>query len=252
MQLERRSRGRCGAPGLAGAAALLVLGSLAHGCSSSPAPAYAPAPEESVRPGVNDSFLDPDLDVDSFVERFEGESREVFAQRHAIVDAMGLRPGAVVADVGSGTGAFLDPLAGAVGPQGRVLALDIAPQFVARLDERARREGLPQVEARLCGENSVDLPRASIDAAFLCDVYHHFEFPRGTMGSIHRALRDGGQVVIVDFERIPGVSSEWVLGHVRAGKDEVVAEMADFGFELVETLDVPGIRENWIGRFRKQ
>lgn len=236
----------------AAGAALLALTGLALGCTSAPAPAYEPPTEESVRPGVNDSFLAADMDVDSFVERFEGESREVFAQRFAIVEAMGLRPGAVVADVGAGTGAFLEPLAGAVGAQGKVLALDIAPQFVERLAERAEREGLPQVEARLCGENTVDLPADSIDAAFICDVYHHFEFPRSTMGSLLHALRDGGEVVIVDFERIPGVTREWILGHVRAGKDEVVAEMADFGFELVEELDVPGIEENWIGRFRAQ
>jgi len=201
---------------------------------------------------VNDSFLDPELDVDSFVERFEGESREVFAQRQAIVDAMALEEGETVADVGAGTGPFLAPLARAVGSSGKLYALDIAPQFVARLAERAAQEGLTRVEARLCSENSVDLPKDSIDAAIICDVYHHFEFPRSTMGSLHYALRAGGEVVIIDFERIPGVSSDWVLGHVRAGKDEVIAEMAEFGFELVEELDVDGIRENWIGRFRKQ
>ena len=54
------------------------------------------------------------------------------------------------------------------------------------------------------------------------------------------------------LQRIPGVSSEWTLGHVRAGKDEVVAEVASFGFELVEFLDVPGMSENWIGRFAKR
>lgn len=246
MHRTRRSRPTTS---LVATPTLLALTWLAGGCTTPQEPAYTPPAEESVRPGVNDSFLADDLDVQTFVERFEGESREVFAQRFAIVEAMGLRAGATVADVGSGTGAFLEPLAGAVGPRGKVLALDIAPPFVARLAERAKREGLAQVEARLCGENSVDLPAHSIDAAFLCDVYHHFEFPRSTMGSIHHALRDGGEVVIVDFERIPGVSSEWTLGHVRAGKDEVVAEMASFGFELVELLDVPGLRENWVGRF---
>ncbi len=220
-------------------------------CASPPAPP-APAPEESVKPGINESFLAEELDVENFVERFEGESREVFAQRQHIVDAIGLQPGQAVADIGAGTGAFLDPLARAVGAEGTVYAVDIAPDFVAHLARRAVDEGHPQIEARLCKEDSVELPRDSIDAAFLCDVYHHFEFPRHTMGSLHDALRAGGQVVIVDFERIPGVSREWTLGHVRAGKDEVIGELESFGFDLVEELDIEGLEENWAARFERR
>jgi SAM-dependent methyltransferase len=213
---------------------------------------YRPGPEASAKPGINELFLAADLEADAFVERFEGESREVFHEREAIVAASGIAPAAVVADVGSGTGAFLGPLARAVGPRGRIYALDIAPGFVEHLAQRAESEGLVQVEARLCSENSIDLPRASVDVAFLCDVYHHFEFPRSSMGSIHHALREGGEVVIVDFERIPGVSREWILGHVRAGKDEVIAELDGFGFDLVEELELPGLVENWAARFRRR
>jgi ubiquinone/menaquinone biosynthesis C-methylase UbiE len=227
------------------AAALTLLS-----CTTPPEP-YAPAAEESVKPGINDSFLVEDLDVANYVERFEGESREVFAHRQNIVDAIGLAPGQTVADIGAGTGPFLDPFARAVGADGTVYAVDLAPDFVAHLTQRAIDEGHPQVEARLCKENSVELPPASIDAAFMCDVYHHFEFPRSTMGSLHYALRAGGQVVIVDFERIPGVSSEWTLGHVRVGKDEVIAEFESFGFDFVEELAIEGLEENWAARFRK-
>ena len=114
------------------------------------------------------------------------------------------------------------------------------------------QDELDPVEARLCSENSADLPADSIDLAFLCDVYHHFEFPRNSMGSLHHALRDGGEVVIVDFERIPGVSREWILGHVRAGKAEVFAELDSYGFELVEELAFDELEENWVARFRKR
>ena len=57
-------------------------------------------------------------------------------------------------------------------------------------------------------DRSVELPAASIDLAFICDTYHHFEFPLRTMESLHRALRPGGQVVVIDFERIEGQSSD--------------------------------------------
>ncbi|MCA8981142.1 MAG: methyltransferase domain-containing protein [Planctomycetes bacterium] len=235
-----------------GLAGLALVACSTLGCSSTrPAPP-APPEEASVKPGINDNFLDPELDVDKFVERFEGESREVFANRAAIVEAIGVRPGSTVADVGAGTGAYTGLFAEAVGLDGTVYALDIAPNFVEHLERRATEEGHLNVVAQLCSERSVDLPPNSIDLAFICDVYHHFEFPRSTMHSLHEALREGGEVVIVDFERIPGVSREWVLGHVRAGKQEVFAELDSYGFDLVEELEFDGLQENWVGRFRKR
>ena len=213
------------------------------------------APESSVKPGINDSFLNPELKVETFLPRFEGESREVFAQREAIVAALPIELGDTVADIGSGTGAFLGPLAQAIGPAfggGKLYAVDIAPTFVEHLAQRATDEGLDIVEARLCSERSVDLPKHSIDVAFICDVYHHFEFPRSTLKSLHQALRPGGQVVIVDFERIPGASSEWILGHVRASKEEVIAEMESFNFKFVEELEIPGLEDNYVARFRRR
>ena len=81
------------------------------------APVLAQTPHES----HNDSYTDPDLDVDSMVDRFESEGREAFDLREAIVAAAGIQPGDVVADIGAGTGAFLDPLVAAVGETGHVV-----------------------------------------------------------------------------------------------------------------------------------
>jgi SAM-dependent methyltransferase len=209
-------------------------------------------PEASVKPGINVNFLDPEMQVEEWIERFEGESREIFTERAALAAVVGLAPGDDVADVGAGTGLFLDPFAAAVGPEGTVYAVDISPVFVEHLRERAAELGLVQVRAHLCSEDSVDLPAGSIDAAFICDTYHHFEYPRHTLASIHRALRDGGEVVIVDFERIPGESREWVLEHVRAGKRQVIGEMSAFGFALAEEVELPGLAENYVLRFRKR
>jgi len=222
---------------------------LCAACAGAPPPL---PPETSVKPGINENFLDPELSVEEWMERFEVESREIFAERDAIARTLQLEPGDDVADVGSGTGLFLEPLAAAVGPEGRVYALDISPVFVEHLAQRARELGLAQVVPRLCAEDSLDLPDGSLDKAFVCDTYHHFEYPRHTLASLHRALRQGGEVVIVDFERIPGVSREWVLDHVRCGKDVVIAEVEAGGFELVEEPRVPGLTENYVLRFRRR
>ena len=232
---------------------LLAIAALSLAACTSPSPhATQSAPEESVKPGINESFLDPDLNVDKYVDRFEGESREVYANRKEIVAAIGIKKESSVVDIGAGTGPHIGLFAQAVGKKGKVYAIDIAPNFVEHLAERARKEGHPQIEARLCSEDSVDLPPNSVDYAFMCDVYHHFEFPRSTMATLHSALRPGGEVIIVDFERIPGVSREWILGHVRAGKQEVIQELQSFGFAWVEDLHIEGLKENWVARFRKQ
>jgi predicted methyltransferase len=211
--------------------------------------AAAPA-EQSVKPGINEDYTDPALDVDRMVARFEAESREIFARRTAIARAVGLAPGMAVADVGAGTGVFTDFFAKDVGPMGRVYAVELSPKFVTLLRERAAARGLAHVTAVQCTERSTELAPGSVDVVFLCDTYHHFEYPRATMGSIHRALRPGGRLVVVDFERIPGVSRQWTLDHVRIGKQEVVAELQSFGFRLLEELDV-GLEENYYLRFER-
>ena len=149
--------------------------------------------EKSVRPGINKSFQKPD--VKKFVERFEREGREVFDQRDRLVAACNIKLGMTVADIGAGTGLFTRLLSARVGPQGRVYAVDIARKFIDHIEQTCERDGIKNVTGVVCSQSSVKLPEDSIDIAFICDVYHHFEFPYKTMRSIYRALRPGGQVV---------------------------------------------------------
>lgn len=207
--------------------------------------------EASVKPGINDEFLKPDLLVEDWIGRFEIESREVYHCRDQIVSLLDIKPGMAVADIGAGTGLYMQPFAEAVGQQGRVYAVDISEAFVHHLERRAKKLELDQVEVVRCAEDSVNLPEASIDLAFICDTYHHFEFPKSTLASLHRALKPGGRVALIDFERIPGVSREWILGHVRAGKDVFGQEIAAAGFEKVKELTLAGLKENYFVIFRK-
>jgi len=219
---------------------------------AAPSGATTPAADgESVKPGINEKFLDPDLDVDQWVQRFEVESREVVAARDEIVAELKLAEGDRIADVGAGTGLFVAPFARAVGGTGKVYALDIAPKFVERIEMLARHEGLEQVDAMVCGQQDVRLPPSSIDTAFICDVYHHFEYPADSLRSIFKALRPGGELVVIDFERIPGKSDDWTLGHVRAGKEVFREEIERAGFQFVEEPKLDGLKDNYFLRFRR-
>ena len=215
-------------------------------------PATAQTPkEESVRPGINEKFLDPDLKVDDWLKRFEVESREVFHAREAVLAACKLKPGMRYADIGAGTGLYTRMFAGAVGKDGWVFAVDINGAFLHHIQARAEQEGQENITAVLCPEDSVSLPPESIDLAFACDTYHHFEYPKSTLASLLRALKPGGSLVVVDFKRIEGESSEWVLGHVRAGEEVFRKEIEEAGFNFAEKLEVPGLVENYFLRFTK-
>ena len=192
---------------------------------------FAMAQEESVNPGINDSFQNPD--VEQFKERFEVESREVYHLRQQIVEACGIKPGQTVADIGAGTGLFTQLFSKAVGPDGRVIAVDIAQNFLDHIQQTTREAGEQNVETLLCKPDSTELPPDSVDVAFICDTYHHFEFPHKTMASLFKAMKPGGRVVLIDFIRIEGQSSEWTLSHVRAGQEVFEKEIVQAGFKKV-------------------
>ena len=209
---------------------------------------------ENIPSGINDSFLDPNMNVEQFIKRFEVESREVFACRSQILEAIQLKPGLAVADVGAGTGLYLRPLSRSVGDEGKVYAIDIAPKFVKHLRDRANEEKLGHVDVVLCSDRDVKLKGNSIDRAFLCDVYHHFEYPEGSLKSIHRAMRTGGKLILVDFHRAPDVSPErkqWLQGHIRAPLETFKQEIIDAGFQFEEQVAIDGFSENYLLRFSK-
>jgi len=156
-----------------------------------------------------------------------------------------------VVDVGSGTGLFLKPLAEAVGVAGKVYALDISPDFITALKQRAKLENLEQVEVRLSKERSVELPSLSVDAAFVCDTYHHLEYPQHVLFSLFKAIRPLGSMYVVDFERVPGSSRQWVLDHVRCDKRTVIKEIEQAGFVFEGELPVSGLKENYVLHFRR-
>lgn len=206
------------------------------------------AQDASVRPGINDPFRDPD--VPGFQEAFETESREVFAQRDVIVKACELKRGATVADIGAGTGLFTRLMAKEVGPDGKVVAVEIAQKFLDHIETTSRETGLENVATVLCKDDSVELEPNSVDVAFICDTYHHFEFPQKTLASIHKALKPDGKLIVIDFRKVEGESTDWVMKHVRAGQDVVEKEIAEAGFEKTgEAAEL--LKENYMAFFRK-
>lgn len=204
--------------------------------------------ETSVRPGINKTYADPN--VKDAIHRFEGESREIFQKREAIVAACGIRPGMAVADIGAGTGLFTRLFAPQVGPTGKVYAVDIAKKFIDHIEETCREQKLSQVVGIVCTSTSTELPADSIDLAFVCDTYHHFEYPFKTLASIHKALRPGGRLVVIDYRKEKGVSSDWTMNHIRADQKTVAEEVCRAGFRLLD--EPPLLKDQYMLRFKRQ
>lgn len=205
------------------------------------------AQEKSVRPGINAPF--EKAEVKDYLQKFEGESREIAANAKAIIAACKLKPGMTVADVGAGTGLFTRKFAIEVGEKGKVLAVDISSTFLKHIQKTCEEGNIKNVETIQCDQFSTKLPKASVDLVFICDTYHHFEFPQRTLESIHDALRPGGKLVLIDFHRIEGKSSDFVLGHVRAGQEVFVREVSAAGFKAVGEEKL--LKENYFVRFEK-
>lgn len=231
----------------------LMLGVLLLGTSVSVSGCAGSGPDrpDDLPRNINEVFLDEELDVEKFVERFEGESRAVYAQRFAIVDALDLSPGDVIADIGAGTGFFSFLFAEAVGETGRVQAVEISPRFLDHLRAETERRGLANVEVVEGTTSSVELPTGETRIAFICDVYHHFESPMDSLASLYEAIEPGGELVLIEFHRIEGVTNEFIFEHVRAGREVFQAEIEAAGFRYADEIELEGLDDNYVLRFTR-
>jgi len=232
----------------AGFLGICLAAAIATAIAADAPQSHGPAPYPAA---MNKKFTAPHVDIQQFVKRFENDSRDIYVKREDILQRVALRSGDAVADIGAGTGLFTLLFAERVGNKGVVYAVDISPAFVKYISERAKQHGHERiVKTVLNNPGSAELPPASIDVAFLCDTYHHFEQPEKMLVSIHRALRSGGRMILIDFD-LRKDASEYVRQRARAPKEVYFREIAAAGFELIDTKDVPGIRDNFYAEFQR-
>ncbi|KPK56304.1 MAG: hypothetical protein AMS22_01735 [Thiotrichales bacterium SG8_50] len=222
---------------------LIALAILACSCAA----ATLQAQESSVRPGINQPYQQPDYD--QWVNVFEQPGREVYERRAYIIDQLQLRPGMHVADVGAGTGFFSMLIAEEVGESGHVFAVDIAPEFIDKVVTRAAANEVRNLSGIVNSPRSSGLEENSLDLVFLCDTYHHFEFPYDMNQSLYRALKPGGLLYVIDYRKQEGRSSSWVMGHVRTDEAAVIVELTDAGFRFDKPI--AGLEQNFFLRFVK-
>ncbi len=138
-------------------------------------------------------------DPERWAAVFDDPERDSWQKPEEVLRFLTVREGAAVADLGAGTGYFTVRLARAVGPAGKVYAVDIEPSLVRYIGERARRERLEQVVPVLAEPHDPKLPDSSLDLVLVCDTWHHIGDRVRYLGRLARALRPGGRVAVVDF-----------------------------------------------------
>ncbi len=148
---------------------------------------------------------------------------------------LGVKRGMTICDMGCGNGFYSLQLAQMVGPQGRVLAVDIQPEMLYLLRERMEAEQVENVTPILGSLHDPRLPDASVDLMLLVDVYHEFSHPEHMLAAIRRSLAPGGLVVLVEFRgEDPNVP---IKPEHKMTKEQIMKELPPNGFKLVKEFD---------------
>ena len=220
-----RQRGR--------AAALAAATVVAAACGLAltavrPACAQTAAADRHRIPAGYMSYLGAD-----WLERGERIAEE---QPERVLDALGLRPGDVVADVGCGSGYYARRVARRVQPGGAVYCEDIQPEMLDIMRERAAAEGVSGIEPILGAPDDPRLPAGAVDWIIIADVYHEMSEPEPMLAGIRNALAPGGRVALLEYRAEDGTGDHILADHAMSVR-QVLLEWRAAGFELAALHD---------------
>lgn len=170
--------------------------------------------------------------ADEWIKTLDGPQRVASMKIPEIVAALKLQPGQAVADIGAGSGLFEVPLAKAVGPAGKVYAVDIDPGFFPEIRKRAADGQVTNVETILGKFTDPALPRKNIDVAFFNDVIHHVEGRPAYLKTLAAYVAPGGRIAVVDFEA--GKGPHLTQPELQVSREQLVGWMKDAGLSQVD------------------
>jgi ubiquinone/menaquinone biosynthesis C-methylase UbiE len=170
-------------------------------------------------------------DPAAYIAALDDPARDAYQKPDEVLKALALRPGEVVADIGSGSGYFTLRFARAVGDGGRVYAVDVSPDMIRHLNHRVRDAGIRNVVPVLADPDDPLLPDASVDRFVIVDTWHHVEEQAKYIALMKRMLKPGGQVVHIDFQK-----RDLPVGPpvgMKIAREDLVKQMEGAGFGLV-------------------
>jgi ubiquinone/menaquinone biosynthesis C-methylase UbiE len=198
---------------------------------------------------ANENYQTPEGRA-GIVSSIGSASRDARQKPKELVAALEIKPGMVVADIGTGAGYMLPYLSEAVGPSGKVLAEDIFPDFIETAKKKTA--GLTNVEFVLGSAKTTNLPSGAADVLFTLDAYHHFDYPQILLADFARALKKDGRLIVVEYHKNKeSMANGRAIEHVRLGEDEAIKEIEAAGWKLVSRKDfIP--RVQWMAVFERK
>ena len=231
----------------------LFMRSIAFLCIALIAGVAAGQPPNSARyPTTIDMDVDPTVEIPAPAAHFMGreiaqtmhytgapwlmrESRQREEDCRLLIEALAIRPGQTVCDMGCGNGFYTLELARRVGPRGRVYAVDVQPEMLRMLVRRLADEGIRNVKPVLGTAIDPRLPKGEVDVVLCIDVYHEFSHPEAMLARIRESLAPGGRLVLAEFRgEDPAVPIKPLHKMTKA---QVRAELEPSGFTLAREFD---------------
>lgn len=185
------------------------------------------------KPGAMDHMDHKFDDPERYAKSFDDPARDVWQMPARVIDALALKPGQKVADVGAGTGYFSVRLARAAAAP-KVFAVDLEPKMVEHLTKRAAAEGLKNITAVQASTTSPNLPEP-VDLVMVIDTYHHIGNRPAYFAALKAKLTSGGRLAIVDFRK--GGGGEGPPDAFRFTPEQITGELAEAGYVLDASHD---------------
>ena len=202
-----------------------IFAALLTVCSAA---AVTAQPPQTAKPNHMDHKFD---DPAKYAKSFDDPARDAWQLPASVIDALQLKSGMKVADIGAGTGYFSMRLAKVPGVS--VFAVDIEPKMVEYLQQRAHKEHAMSVTAVLAGASSPNLPEP-VDVILVVDTYHHLPNRPAYFRELRKSLKPGGRIAIVDFRKD---APDGPPVHFRFTPQQIQDEMKQAGYELQSTHD---------------
>jgi arsenite methyltransferase len=171
-------------------------------------------------------------DPKAYIGALEDPKRDAYQKPHEVLTALHVKPGEVIADIGSGSGYFTFRLAHRVGDKGKVFAVDVSPDMILHINRRIRELKVTNVVSILADPDDPLLSDASVNRFFFSDSWHHIENQTKYLSLMKRMLKAGGEIVMIDFHK-----KDLPVGppmQMKIAREDLIKQMESNGFRLAK------------------